>query len=85
MIDPYRPLTLEEAAPLFGCSYGTLRNTFKRLLAQGCPFVKRGKRWMIYPKHLEAWDVSRLNPDARRHLRLGGFDVSTQEKRQAAR
>jgi hypothetical protein len=85
-IDPNRPLTLKEAAePLFGVSYGTLRNTLHRLLAQGCPFVKRGKKWMIYPKHLEAWDVSRLNADARRHLRHGGLDVQTQEKRQAAR
>jgi hypothetical protein len=75
------PMTLQEAAmPVFGCSYGSLRNKLKRLIAQGCPIVKEGGRYLVYPSHVEAWRVSRYAPDARRHLRQGGRNVQTQEE-----
>lgn len=74
---PNVPMTLEEAAgPVFKCDYGSLRNKVKYLIAQGCPITKEGRRYIVYPKHVEAWRISRLNPDARRHLRDGGYECS---------
>lgn len=77
---PNVPMTLEEAAErVFKCPYGTLRNMVKRLIAQGCPIYREGRRYIVYPKHIEAWRISRSNPDARRHLRLGGYSCSDAE------
>lgn len=74
---PNVPLTLEEAAePVFKMEYGSLRNKVKLLISQGCPIVKEGNRYIVYPKHVEAWRIARLNPDARRHLRIGGYECS---------
>jgi hypothetical protein len=66
------PLTMEEAAPLlFHVDYLTLKNKIRTLIAQGCPVVKRGRRYLFYPRHIEAWDASRYSADARRALRQG--------------
>jgi hypothetical protein len=75
-------LTLKEAAkPVFGLEYETLRSKIKWFIAQGCPIVKEGKHYLVYPEHVEAWRISKYDADARRHLRQGGFDVQTQTKR----
>jgi hypothetical protein len=74
---PNLPLTLEEAAwPLFRWSYQTLRANLKTLIAQGMPAVKEGRRYLLYPAHIEAWRAARYPVDARRALRLGGYQCS---------
>lgn len=73
------PLSLEEAAaPLFQWDYKTLRTNLQVLIADGLPFVKEGKRYLLYPSHVRAWRASRYTADAKRALRQGGLDVSTQ-------
>jgi hypothetical protein len=75
------PLTMEEAAPLlFQVDYLTLKNNLRTLMAQDCPFHKVGRRYVIFPRQFEAWCNSRLNPQARRALRLGGYECSDAER-----
>jgi hypothetical protein len=74
---PNVPLTLEEAAEaVFHLEYGTLRNQLQRLIAEGCPIVREGRRYLVYPAHVEAWRISRYPAEARRALRLGGYECS---------
>lgn len=75
------PLTLKEAAePLFNMTYEALRNKFGALRAQGLPFVKEGRCYLLYPSHVRAWRASRYTADAKRALRQGGYECSDAEK-----
>ena len=74
------PLSLEEAAePLFHLDYKTLRANLKCFIAQGLPYVKEGRRYLLYPSHVRAWRASRCTADAKRAMRQGEFSVSTQK------
>jgi hypothetical protein len=74
---PNDPITMEEAAErLFHVDYRTLKANIRTLIAQGMPVHREGRRYLLYPAQIEAWRISRLNPDAKRALRQGGYECS---------
>lgn len=76
------PLTMEEAGPaLFDMTYQSLKNRLQTLIADGCPVVREGRRYLFYPSHVRAWRASRYTAEARRALRQGDLDVQTQAQR----